>query len=617
MAAEVPSRRGRAAASPRWRAARGFATRRGRAVAAAAVALLCAVVALLRGQDANWDLRNYHLHNAWALLEGRVGTDLAPAQMQSYFPPLLDVPYYLLALHAPAPLAGLLLGLVHGLAFLPVAWVAWRVLAGDPRRDRRAPLLALAGLASAAFLSELGNTMGDATTAPLVLGALALALPDEDGRWRSARILPAGLLLGAAVALKLTNASYAVALGLAVLAAPAPWSARLWAATRLTLAALAAFAVLAGPWLATLWSTFGNPLFPQFNAWFQAPLAQPVSMVDRRWVPAGAGEALLWPLLFTADPYRASEVALPQVAWALLYLCAAVAAAAWLVRRVRGGSRHAGGADAGAGGAAAARMSGVFFLAGFALWLGLFGIHRYLVVLELLAPLMLWRLVHGALPARLAGRAAAGAVALSAAVALAGWNGWGHAGWHRDAFRVERPDGPPPAAVLLVGDHPHAWRVPFLWPASTYAAVGSNFPESPAYAARVRRIAAQGEVLAMLSSPTADLAEAARRLAARIDALNRWAGWLRLDRGGCAVMRAVDRRSRRIELVPPQSGRRCRFAAAAGPGAAEAERAGLERAGAILARYGLALDAAACREYRSWIGSKGFPYRLCRVRGAD
>ena len=64
-----------------------------------------ALVSLLRGQDTNWDLRNYHLHNAWALIEGRVGVDLAPAQMQSYFAPLLDVPYFLLVQYASPTLA--------------------------------------------------------------------------------------------------------------------------------------------------------------------------------------------------------------------------------------------------------------------------------------------------------------------------------------------------------------------------------------------------------------------------------------------------------------------------------------------------------------------------------
>ena len=39
------------------------------------------------GKDVNWDLRNYHWYNAWALLNGRLGWDLAPAQLQTYYNP--------------------------------------------------------------------------------------------------------------------------------------------------------------------------------------------------------------------------------------------------------------------------------------------------------------------------------------------------------------------------------------------------------------------------------------------------------------------------------------------------------------------------------------------------
>ncbi len=90
------------------------------------------------------------------------------------------------------------------------------------------------------------------------------------------------------------------------------------------------------------------------------------------------------------------------------------------------------------------RIVGVFFVVAFVIWLPVFSIHRYLVVLELLAPLALWLLLNAIVPTRLAGRVAAGAIALAAMVALGGWNDWGHAGWSRTAFRVERPSGPMP-----------------------------------------------------------------------------------------------------------------------------------------------------------------------------
>src|SRR5258706_8592967 len=48
-------------------------------------------------QDANWDLKNYHYYNAYAFLNGRIAWDVAPAQLQSYHNPLLDLPFYWMA----------------------------------------------------------------------------------------------------------------------------------------------------------------------------------------------------------------------------------------------------------------------------------------------------------------------------------------------------------------------------------------------------------------------------------------------------------------------------------------------------------------------------------------
>lgn len=601
----------------------GFGTRRGVIASTVAVALACALVSLLRGQDINWDLRNYHLYNAWALLHGRLGLDLAPAQLQTYFVPLLDVPYYLLVQHAPAPLAGALLGLLHGLAFLPVAWIAWRALAGDPRRDWLAPLLGLAGLASAAFLSELGNTMGDNGTAPLVLGALALMLPQAGGGWRPGRVLLAGALLGMAVAFKLTNAIYAVALGLAVLAPPLPWRRRLLSGTGLALAALAVAGVLAGPWLYRVWELYGNPLFPQHNRWFQAPLAAPDAVGDLRWRPQGLGEALLRPLMLTLDPRLVSEVALRQVAWALIYVTAPLAAIAWLWRR------HRGVRSDRAGDPAVLRMLGVFFAVGLVLWVPVFSIHRYLVVLELLAPLVLWLLLRGMVRGRAGDRVAGAAVALCAVVALAGWADWGHARWNSTAIRVEAPPGAPPGTVLLLGDEPHSWRIPWLAPEPVYVGVAGNFPESPAYAVEVRRLVAErGEAMALLSAEADAWNEKIRQKHERMEKYNRWAARLGLDRGDCAVMRWVaERRGGRDLVEPAQSPTgRCRLALVdvetdrplEDPAVVEArqrdERERMQKmADTLERRYGLHLDLDACSVHGSWIGSVAFPYRMCPV----
>lgn len=600
-----------------------FENRRNVFVAALAAMCVAAVVTLLRGQDSNWDLRNYHLYNAYAWLTDRVAVDLAPAQMQTYFPPLIDLPYFALAPHRPMAAAALL-GAWHGLAFVLVSGVTWFALAGRADRARLAPVLGLAGCLSAVFLSELGNTMGDATTAPLVLASLLLML------WKA--VSPrapawtpwlAGVLLGLALALKLTNAIYAVALGLAVLAGPSAWRRRIADAASLTTATVVVFALAAGPWMWRMWRTFGNPLFPQFNAWFRAPLAHPLSATDQRFLPHGIADAALRPLSSTANPFLISEVPMPQLVWASLYLLLVGGLCVWLVRRLRGapsGAFDDGGNDS-------ARMLLVFVGAAFAIWLWMFSIHRYLAVAELLGPLAIWLLARRLLPShwgtRVAGVAIAGCVlAALAGMWVIGWKGWGHSGWHETGFRVEAPaiEQPSRASVLLVGNEPHSWRVPFLPPEAMYASVASNFPESPAYAQELmQRVERRGgPVYALVVAHADDGRERRQRKLDRVERLNGWGARLGLDRGECELMARLAK-NRRVELtrIDTPEGPRCRLVLPPEP------TNGLDLtaldAGAIvtaqgkLGRYGLALVPGSCRRHDAFIGTEAFPYQWCKV----
>jgi len=73
--------------------------------------------------DASYDLLNYHLYGPFALLHGKWGIDVAPAQGQGFLPPTIDIPFYLLARYLDdVHLLNLLLALpaavAIGLAFL-------------------------------------------------------------------------------------------------------------------------------------------------------------------------------------------------------------------------------------------------------------------------------------------------------------------------------------------------------------------------------------------------------------------------------------------------------------------------------------------------------------------
>ncbi len=70
--------------------------------------------AVYLGKDMNYNLLNYHIYNPYAFLQGRIADDVAPAGIQTYLNPLMDVPFYLMVRSLPAIMAGFLLGAVQG-----------------------------------------------------------------------------------------------------------------------------------------------------------------------------------------------------------------------------------------------------------------------------------------------------------------------------------------------------------------------------------------------------------------------------------------------------------------------------------------------------------------------
>src|SRR3954464_6757403 len=79
-----------------------------------------AAYALAMGEDANWDLRNYHTYNVWATVTDRYAIDAAPAGFQTYFNPLPYFPVYYLKVHLSPLWSALIMGAVHGLNLVAI-----------------------------------------------------------------------------------------------------------------------------------------------------------------------------------------------------------------------------------------------------------------------------------------------------------------------------------------------------------------------------------------------------------------------------------------------------------------------------------------------------------------
>lgn len=583
-------------------------------LAALAVPVLLGLLSMCLGQDDNWDLKNYHWYNPYALLDHRLQVDMAPAQWQSYFNPLIDVPYYLLNQFLPGPAVGFLMGFVHGLNFILLLAICRALLPRQSVSRRTCVLLALAGVCSAGFLSELGNTMGDNLGALFVLSSLCLILRDwaHLQAWSARAIvilLAAGLVMGLGAGLKLTNTSYAIALCVALLLVPGPIGRGVAAASVAGCGVVAGVALTAGPWWLRMWHSFGNPLFPQFNSIFKSPLAQQVAVIDDSHLPHGVMEALFWPFIFTRDFTRISELVFRQAILPVVYLLAIVFACRWLFERF---AKRAPASPL----APRARFLLLFGLVGYLAWLKLFSIYRYLVPLELLAPLMAWVLIGRlAAPARAA--RIGGWVLVFTSLVVFPFGTWGHAGWADNSFSAQFPSIDHPESTIVFtahGNPPMGWLATLLPRDVSVISLGSGFPETPAYVDRIHALVAsrRGPYYVMLAAAKNEKESSLRRKTALAQTLGMTATPER-----CAQL---DRLLHRVRFQV-----QVRMAAPAGQACtlelqpqylsdlAARDQAILEAARQNLAHYGLTVDAESCRHYAAAVGTEPYPIQLCAV----
>src|SRR5512133_3483336 len=76
------------------------------------------------GKDTSWDFRNYHWYIPYQLLNGRMDIDIAVAHQGSYYNPLSDVPFYLLARYTTSWFAIAVLGLLQAANIVPLYLMA-------------------------------------------------------------------------------------------------------------------------------------------------------------------------------------------------------------------------------------------------------------------------------------------------------------------------------------------------------------------------------------------------------------------------------------------------------------------------------------------------------------
>jgi hypothetical protein len=303
--------------------------------------LACVVLALacnyVLGKDMAWDTLNYHLYAGFSALNDRFGKDYFAAGPLSYFNPFAYIPFYAMV---RAGLPALVICSVFAAVHSIILWLTFELgVAVCPSKDDRARLFTGSCAVALAFMNpilmqEIGSCFADITTAELALGGWLL-LASAVRAPRISRVICAGLILGAASSLKLSNALPAVSAFAMLVMLPLSWWGKIRHSFLYGISLGIGFVVVAAPWSYRLEKIFGNPMFPMFNNVFRSPEFTTESTSHYRFIPETIGEGL-WRPFAMIDPVQMvhEELSAPDPRYAILVVLVMLFALRWVWRRL-------------------------------------------------------------------------------------------------------------------------------------------------------------------------------------------------------------------------------------------------------------------------------------------
>lgn len=371
------------------------------------VFLACTVLAILTnfhlGKEMLWDTMDYHVYAGFSALHDRFDRDYFAAGPQGYFNPYAYLPFYLLLRSKLTPLedASVLAALQSAILWLTFEIALLVVPRDKPRAGLAVGVLSVAlAFANPVLINEFGSSYADITTAEIALAGWLLLLGTVASSGAT-RVVCGAVLLGAATALKLTNAVHAVSAAALLPFIPGGWRRKLRHAALYVTGVAVSFLTVDAPWALHLERHFGNPLFPLLNGFFRSSQYTSAPVLDYRFIPSSLAVALLRPFtMATSDPMVHFELSAPDVRYALVLVLALVL----LIQRLWGRWRtlpHNGNASAEQLMAARVLAAlGCGFLLDWTLWLTASGNSRYFIPMACVAAVLVVTLIFRLLAAR-------------------------------------------------------------------------------------------------------------------------------------------------------------------------------------------------------------------------
>lgn len=256
-----------------------------------------------------WDFANYHYYNPWAFLNDRWMYDIAPAGINTFFNPLLDIPLYLLIqnFNDYPNFIIFIQGLWSGAAAFMAFQLAKIFFGFNTWKGRVQTFLAVAiGVTSWPFFMQIGTSTNEMPIALMVMFSWWLLFKEitSEKSINAKSFFISGLVLGAAAGLKLTAATYCVSTGISLILCykmfkPFPKLIGLF-----ILGGIVGFLITNGFWMWRLWQTFENPVFPLLNNIFKSEWFDERSYRDDTYLPKDIWGYIFYPIYHAAAKFR-------------------------------------------------------------------------------------------------------------------------------------------------------------------------------------------------------------------------------------------------------------------------------------------------------------------------
>ncbi len=225
------------------------------------------------GMERQWDTLNYHIYNPYAFLTGRMNIDIMPAGIQSYFNPLLDIPYYLLIKYNnnhPC-INTFLMGFDFAL-FIFMIYKISSLIFKNYYKNFIVIFCIICASATYIVYRHIGFLSHDLFLNALgLVGVYYLLKALDKEHFKLKYIIIAGLSTGLACGLKYYASVFALPTVLTALIFIKNFKKPKSALIALLSSSVIGFLITGGFWVYKLYITFGNPFMPYFNSIFLNP----------------------------------------------------------------------------------------------------------------------------------------------------------------------------------------------------------------------------------------------------------------------------------------------------------------------------------------------------------